>query len=230
MNIAFIPARGGSKGIVKKNIQPINGVPLIFYTLNAIENSKIFDLTVVDTDSEEIAEAVSTYKKVVIHYRDPDLGADHVHAYHVLKDWCVKHQIQYGADSNIVLLLPTCALRSAKSIADSFKTYTEGATEHPVVSVYFSKKKEQHLRLIGNDGTLVTCGDLKIGNLQRNFGRPIYFLNGGIYWWKIMHVVAGDSFHIPGARPYEMPFAESIDIDDLADIELVESLLKSRNE
>ena len=58
MNTAFIPVRGGSKSIPLKNIKPINGKPLVYWTISAAQNAECIDEIIVATDSEEIKSTV----------------------------------------------------------------------------------------------------------------------------------------------------------------------------
>lgn len=59
--LAIVPARGGSKGIKGKNIYPVNGKPLIWYTLSEAQKSKYIDRIIVSTDSREIADVAEQY-------------------------------------------------------------------------------------------------------------------------------------------------------------------------
>ena len=61
MNIAFIPVRGGSKSIPLKNVKPINGKPLVYWTALAAEKSKIIDKIIIATDSKEIKKTVLNF-------------------------------------------------------------------------------------------------------------------------------------------------------------------------
>lgn len=76
--VAFVPVRGGSKSIPKKNIKPLHGKPLVFWVLHALEHAKSIDEIVLATDSDEIAEIVKTFNlsKVVIYHRQEENARD----------------------------------------------------------------------------------------------------------------------------------------------------------
>ena len=61
MNVAFIPVRGGSKSIPLKNIKPMNGKPLVYWTVKACQDCKYIDKVYVATDSDKIKETVETF-------------------------------------------------------------------------------------------------------------------------------------------------------------------------
>ena len=73
MNIAFIPVRGGSKSIPLKNIKPINGKPLVYWTAYAAQNAKCIDKIIIATDSEDIKNTVLgfNFNKLEVYDRNP---------------------------------------------------------------------------------------------------------------------------------------------------------------
>lgn len=114
--LALIPARGGSKGIPRKNVRPLSGKPLISYTIEAALNSVVIDDVVVTTDDEEIAEVARSYGAEIPFMRPAELAADEsktidcvVHA----RDTLRAMDREYDA---IVLLQPTSPLRVAEDI------------------------------------------------------------------------------------------------------------------
>lgn len=75
-NLAYIPARGGSKGIIKKNIVDLNGEPLLAYTIRSAKESGLFDMIFVSTDSEEIAEVAKKWGADVPFLRYAEFAQD----------------------------------------------------------------------------------------------------------------------------------------------------------
>lgn len=74
--LAVIPARGGSKGVPKKNIRELSGKPLISYTIQAAIDSKIFEKVIVSTDSKEIADIATFYGAEVPFIRPKAISGD----------------------------------------------------------------------------------------------------------------------------------------------------------
>jgi pseudaminic acid cytidylyltransferase len=84
MNIAIIPARGGSKRIYKKNIKLFCGKPIIFYSIEKAISSGIFDKVIVSTDDEEIAEIAIKYGAEVPFIRSKELSDDYTNTHEVV--------------------------------------------------------------------------------------------------------------------------------------------------
>ena len=86
MNIAIIPARIGSKRIKKKNIKKFNKFPIIYYSIKAALNSKLFDDVIVSTDSKEIAKVAISLGANVPFLRTKNLSSDNVPIIDVISD------------------------------------------------------------------------------------------------------------------------------------------------
>ena len=90
MNIAIIPARGGSKRIHKKNIKIFNGRPIISYSISAAKESKLFERIICSTDDEEIARIASKYGAECPFLRPLELSEDHSSTFDA-----INHSIDY---------------------------------------------------------------------------------------------------------------------------------------
>lgn len=94
MNIAIIPARGGSKRIPGKNIKLFAGKPLIAYSIEAAKESGLFDKIIISTDSEEVAEVAKSYGADVPFIRPQELSNDFVGTRPVTNHgikYCIEH-------------------------------------------------------------------------------------------------------------------------------------------
>jgi len=123
--IAIIPARGGSKGILRKNIKLLNGKPLISYTINAAKQSKHIARTIVSTEDTEIKEVSMKYGAEVID-RPEELAKDNSPTLPVLQ-----HVIQTLQDNNekvklIVLLQSTAQFQKPEEIDEAIQTVITG--------------------------------------------------------------------------------------------------------
>ena len=83
--IAIIPARGGSKRLPRKNIRLLNGKPLIYYTLEAVKQSKLFSKIILSSDDDEILELGSKVDGITIEKRDKSLAEDNVKVIDLVK-------------------------------------------------------------------------------------------------------------------------------------------------
>ena len=120
--IAVIPAKGNSRAIPKKNIVKILGKPLIYYTIKEAKKSKLIDDLIVSTDSKEISKISKKYGAKVPFIRPKYLSTDFMQSLPV-----VKHALLFMEKLNkrkydyVVMLQPTCPLRSCIDIDSSLK-------------------------------------------------------------------------------------------------------------
>src|SRR5688572_5488542 len=110
--LAVVPARGGSKGVLRKNLRLLGGLPLVVHTLRAALAARRLDHVVLSTEDDEIAE-VGLGAGVTVIRRPPELATDHVQNTDV-----VRHALQEtGATfERLVLLQPTSPLRAGSDI------------------------------------------------------------------------------------------------------------------
>ena len=147
MIIGLIPARGGSKGIKKKNIKDFCGKPLIYWTIKQALESKCLDRVIVSTDNSEIAEISSNYGAEVPFLRPKELASDQASSIST-----VIHLIDtIPKIKSILFLQPTSPLRNISDIegiislqeetnSQSIISMTE-VTEHPSLMFRLNKRK-----------------------------------------------------------------------------------------
>jgi len=148
--LAIIPARGGSKGIKKKNLKKLDGKPLIFYTIESAKKSKKFDRIIVSTDNKEIAKISKKFGADVPFSRPSRISGDDIPMIKVIKhavDFLEKEE-SYIPDI-ISILQPTSPLRTSKIITDSFNLLKKNnstsvisvsKTKHHPFSLFIKKK------------------------------------------------------------------------------------------
>ena len=120
--VAFIPARGGSKGIPKKNIKLFNGNPLISYTIKYANSCSMVDSTVVSTDSDEIAEVASKFDAEIIK-RPEKISGDYA-----TTESAIEHTLNTLTHKPdiIILLQATSPLRPKNSLENALNTFYNG--------------------------------------------------------------------------------------------------------
>lgn len=222
--IAIIPARGGSKGIKNKNIIDVCGKPLIAYTVEAANKSEYVDRVLVTTDSEKIADVAKEYGASVPFLRPADLAGDHSKTID-----CVLHAINHmkaqGEDFEIcVLLQPTSPLRSKDDIDHALELFAKNAYE-PLVAVSEVQDSPILIRSIGEDGVLQNI--LSRNSTIRRQDMDIYYrVNGSIYICRSDELNSETSFN-DFKRYYVMEKSHSVDVDELADLEIVKYYLQN---
>jgi N-acylneuraminate cytidylyltransferase len=215
--LAVIPARGGSKGVPRKNIRPLAGKPLIGWTIEAANDATLIDRVIVSTDDLEIAEVARTLGAEVPFLRPAGLASDAasgmepiVHAIHELQGF------EY-----VVLLQPTSPLRNGNDIDAAIAMCTnEGAFS--CVSVSEVKERPEYCYFMDKSGRISSV----LPNIEQVVRRqnlpPVYCLNGAIYVAKISWFLTHKTFITEETRAWVMPRERSIDIDDTYDFELAE--------
>lgn len=225
--LAIIPARGGSKGVHKKNINLLNGIPLIGYTLQEAKGSKYIDRIVVSTDDKEIAEITMQFDGEVPCLRPEELATDTSSTVE-----CILHMIYYLKENEqyipdyICLLQCTSPLRTQEDIDKSIEKliYSEfdgiisvcEAEVNPYWTNVFEKDKLKYLIQEGK-------------NITRRQDLPkIYRYNGAIYIIKTDVFLREKALETDNITGYVMSNENSIDIDTITDFMTAEILMKER--
>ena len=173
--LAIIPARGGSKGIPRKNIRPLCGKPLIGYTIETALKSKTIDHVVVSTEDEEIAEVSKSLGVDVPFLRPRHMAGDHASLSPVI-DYTVKQMRKRGVTPDmIVTLYPTSPFRTSALVDYLIAKMIEGySTVRTVKSinvgslVYFTLKQEKRLDTLLESGC--RFGPTALRRYYRSYG------------------------------------------------------------
>lgn len=213
MNImAVIPARGGSKGIPKKNIRLLSGKPLIAYAINTALASKYISKVIVSTDSREIADVAASFGAEIV-FRNESLSSDMV-----TLDPVVYHALgvteKDGDHYDVVITMqPTSPTMTTKTL-DAAIEYFLGGDYDTVLSVV----NKPHLCWGKQDGKVFPLYEKR---LNRQELPPQYFETGGFVIAR-HDAVCKESRIGEKVSVYEIPEQESVDIDDENDWLLVE--------
>ena len=126
MNILIIPARGGSKRILRKNIKDFCGKPMIYWPIQIAKNSKIFDQIIVSTDDEEIADIAKGFGASIPFVRPPELSDDYCGINDVLS-----HAVSWLDDenyeiNNVCCVYPTSVFFQTHELVEGYKALESG--------------------------------------------------------------------------------------------------------
>ncbi len=226
--IATICARGGSKGLPRKNVLPFAGIPLIAHSIRQALACPSIDGVYVSTDDDEIAEVARAYGAQVPYKRPTDLASDEAAKVPAIEH-LVRHLEAQGLKiSTVVDLQPTSPLRLASDIVEAL---TLANTAELVVSVtepahnpYYSLVEMQ------GDGRLAISK--AAGYARRQDAPVVWGLNGAIYVWQreALGRAAVQGFWSARSVPFVMPRHRSVDIDDILDFEIAEWLFKRQEQ
>lgn len=225
MKILFlITARGGSKGIPKKNIKLFNGKPLIQYSIDLARTFAADKDICVSTDDHEIIEVVRGLGLEVPFIRPSELATDSAQSYDVIMH-AMKHYeasgILYHA---IVLLQPTSPLRKAKHLKESLAQFDH--TTEMVVSV--TEEKDPSYLLLEEDAQGFLKRKYNLPYTQRQDAPTLYKYNGAIYVYSVAALKHMHVSKFTNIRKYVMDAYSSIDIDTPLDWEIA-SLIEEKS-
>lgn len=223
--ISIIPARGGSKGVPRKNIKLLAGKPLIAHSIELSLGSKSVNRTIVSTDDQEIAEIAKKYGAEVI-TRPKELATDTAATepvlQHVVK--CLEEKEKYKPDL-IILLQPTSPLRKKDDIENALKQMAAAKAD----SLLSARKFHGFLwKKTDNDKKLFKAVNYDFKNRPRRQDMEQYMENGSIYITK-RDILMNDNCRLGGKITcYVMDEWYSADIDTESDFLLVEQMLSRR--
>ena len=223
--LAFIPARGGSKGIKNKNIVDLAGKPLIAYTIEAAVGSMYIDKVIVSTDSSEIADVAKKHGADVPFLRPSELASDHsktidavIHAIRFFKEIGDSYDV-------LVLLQPTQPLRTSSDIDDSIVYFFEKGGRG-LVSISPVQDNPILIRTINDEGNVSSILGTN-STCRRQDMKEYYRVNGCIYINNLDEINGDTSFN-DNPVGFKMDVSHSVDIDDYVDLNTAEYYLKNR--
>jgi N-acylneuraminate cytidylyltransferase len=220
--LAVIPARGGSKRVPGKNYREFAGRPLIAYTIEAALQSNVFEAVVVSTDDNNIAEIARQCGAQVPFMRNAELANDWTVSSAVTADTLERIDASGECYTCVAQLLPTCPLRNAKDVQDSFHQFvaTEATAQISVtrfgwLNPWWAHKREHvHLTPVFPEAITQRSQDLP----------PLFVPVGAIWWASAAGLRESRSFYLPGYTGWELEWDRAIDVDTEEDWRMAEFL------
>lgn len=225
--IALITARGGSKGLPRKNILPLLGKPLISWTIeSALKCSDCIDKVLLSTEDSEIADVGKKFGAEIIN-RPPELASDNSSSLDVIQhaiEWCETKK--YEADV-MILLQPTSPLRNNMHIDEAISLYLSKNAQF-VVSVFEPNPSPIKAYIQKDDGSIEGIYSADAPYQRRQDLPMAYQPNGAIYIFDIMKFKLNNKFPKENVYPYIMTNNDSVDIDSKQDLFVAENLLREK--
>jgi len=222
MNVAIIPARGGSKRIPRKNIKLFHGKPMIAYSIEAALNSGCFDRVIVSTDDEEIAEIARQYGAQTPFIRPAEISDDHATTMDVMQHaiyWCNDQgwNVQY-----VCCLYATAPFVTASSLLKGLNIlqgeeceFVFSATTFPFpIQRAIKLSVDREVSMFSPENEQVRSQDLE----------EAYHDAGQFYWGKKHAFLTKKSIFSPHSRVVLLPRSHVQDIDTEEDWELAQAL------
>ena len=214
MNIAIIPARGGSKRIPRKNIKIFCGQPMIAYAISAAKESGLFDRIVVSTEDEEIAQIAKKWGAETPFLRPVELADDHTATVPV-----VVHAIEACSAlgwkfDNVCCIYPSVPFIQVDDLIGAINQFAEGKADYCFPVTEYPSTIQRSLRRL-SDGTMQPLYP-EFERTRTQDLEPAYYDVGQFYWGKVNSWLSNPKIHSSGLG-YMIPHWRVVDIDTLDD-------------
>jgi len=219
--LALVPARGGSKGVPRKNIRLIGGKPMIAWTIEAARGSRYIDRLILSSDDQAIIDVAVRCGCEVPFVRPAELASDQADSMAVVRHAidALPEQFEY-----LVLLQPTSPMRRAEDIDGAIeRCVQQGAPA--CVSVCEADKSPFWMLRLDEQGVVRPLFPANQVPHRRQDAPVVFALNGAVYVARTDHLRIGGAFLAPGAVGYPMPKERSLAVDTELDLALVDFLL-----
>lgn len=223
--LALIPARGGSKRLPRKNILPLQGKPLIAWTIEAAIQSQYVDQVIVSTECSEIASVCRKYGAETPFLRPPHLATDTASS-----NETILHALEAMSEKKndiVAILQPTSPLRTVDHIDESLELLVKKKAQG-IVSVSECEHSPLWSNTLPiNDQMGEFIGSLPTG--KRSQDLPTYYrLNGAIYIYTTASLLANHGiFYSNDVYAFKMDRVCSVDIDEALDFHVAEMIIKT---
>ena len=230
---AIIPARGGSKGLPKKNILDLNGKPLIAYSIESALKSNLINKVIVSTDCPDIAAISEKFGATVPFLRPEAYSNDHSKDYEVFKhyvDWEIENDTSQS--EILVQLRPTSPIRAKGLIDDALNKFITSPKHDSLRSVTVSPITP--FKMWYKNGDMLEPL-LKLTDFEEPYNSPrqelpvVYWQTGTIDITRRKTVIDLKSMTGKIIYPYVMNNSDIIDIDTLSDLRIASRKLRNGN-
>jgi CMP-N,N'-diacetyllegionaminic acid synthase len=223
--LALIPARGGSKGLPRKNLLTVNGRPLLCWTVAAARAAQVLDSVVLSSDDDEIIATARACGCEAPFRRPAPLASDSAAMIDV-----VLHALDELPQYEVVVLLqPTSPLRTAHDIDAACRLFLDSAAP-ACVSVSPAAKSPYWMYSLGERQRLHPILEGADEIVRRQDLPPVYVLNGALYIADAAWLRKSRTFLSQDTVGYVMPADRSLDIDTPADFATFERAVAENND
>jgi N-acylneuraminate cytidylyltransferase len=227
-NVCIIPARGGSKRIPRKNVIDFFDKPMIAWTIEAAQESGLFDTIVVSTDSEEIAEISKKYGAEVPFLRqekNDDISPVSEATISSLKQLKQHLGLEY---SNVIQLMANCPLRDADDIKKAFANFTARKLDFQLSSFKFGWMNPWWAVQVSEAGKPIPM--FPEAQMTRSQDLPKLFCPTGAIWIaKTESLLKANSFYGPNYEFCDVGWISAVDIDDEEDLLMAKAAFVLKN-
>jgi YrbI family 3-deoxy-D-manno-octulosonate 8-phosphate phosphatase len=221
--LAIIPARGGSKGIPRKNILPVAGKPLIAYNIEQARRSRYIHRVVVSTDDDEIADIARRYGAEIVR-RPAEISGDSASSETALLHTLQVLQQEDGYQPDLLVFLQcTSPLTLAEDMDGTIQALLNQRADSALAVIpfhYFLWRQEA-------DGAVGINHDRRVRPLRQE-REPQYLETGAVYVMKVPDFLKIHHRFFGKTALYVMPPERRLEIDEPADLQIAELRLRSQ--
>lgn len=224
--LGLIPARGGSKRLPRKNVMPLGALPLIAWTIRAVQASGTCCDLVVSTDDTEIADTARAFGASVPGLRPAALATDTATSVDVALHALAIYEAQHGQVDLLMLLQPTSPFRTAATIRAAVDLFAQGGGQ-PVIGVSPAASHPAWCFRIDDNALVPYVDNGALASRSQDLP-PAYAVNGAMY--LVAPAILRDTRSLFGERPLPLIMdspIESLDIDTSWDWKIAESLVRT---
>jgi N-acylneuraminate cytidylyltransferase len=225
VNVAIIPARGGSKRIPRKNIKNFLGKPIIAYSIEVAKALSIFDKIIVSTDDEEIKEISMEYGAEVPFMRPSEISDDFTGTHEVIGH-AVSELIRIGYDLDYVCsIYPTAPLVQSKDILQGYELIKNGDWENVFAATTFNYPIFRSFEKLESGGLKMLYPEYYSSRSQ---DLPVALHDAGQFYWAKPKtwIEKSKGYHL-NATVILIPSWRVVDIDDLDDWKRAEQIYQN---
>jgi N-acylneuraminate cytidylyltransferase/CMP-N,N'-diacetyllegionaminic acid synthase len=228
--LCTICARGGSKGVLGKNIRLLLGKPLIAHSIERARESGMFDHIAVSSDSEEILEVAQEAGADQLVRRPRALATDEAAKLPVIRHCALEVEATLGKVFEVFVDLDsTSPLRSIGDIERAVALLQNTGAENVITAMPARRSPYFNLVELNEKGVAVLSKPPSVEVSRRQASPACFDMNASIYVWRREALLEGpDTVFLPSTRLLVMPEERSIDIDSELDFRFVEFLARQR--
>jgi CMP-N-acetylneuraminic acid synthetase len=220
--ISLICARGGSKGLPRKNVRPFVGKPLIAHSIEMALNSNFIADVVVSTDDEEISRVAKNYGASVPFMRPANLSGDSAPEWHV---W--QHALSWLSDQGrdieaLVVLPPTAPLRSLEDVNGAIEMFLQKKCDGVVCGTDAHRNPFFNMVTIDDNQRCALAMSGAARFTRRQDAPTFYDLTTVCYVMSPDYITHHQHLFDGDIRMFHVPVERSVDIDTIFDFELAE--------
>ena len=226
--LAIIPARGGSKGIPRKNLADVCGRPLIAWSIETgLELLKlgVISRCIVSTDDKEIADVATQHGADVPFMRPDEAATDTAKALAYVEHALDTLEAEDGLYDAVMLLQPTSPIRNSNAFAEVTNRFKAGNSDSMISCYQEDYINELVMYDDQDDGTLKPRSELHNKGVRRQEHGPAMVRNGALYITKVPYLRETSQLVCDQPMLLEMSKIDSIDVDTLEDLKLLRAVL-----